>query len=87
MLVLEARGDEHPVLATVEALVAQVADVGDVLDVEDVEPVVQERAPDEVREQVPAKVADVGQAVDGGAAGVHPHPAPIRRGRGLDGSG
>ena len=34
-LVLEPGRDEHPVLAAVEALVAEVADVGDVLDVED----------------------------------------------------
>ena len=69
---LEPGRDEHPVLAAVEPLVAQVADVGDVLDVEDLDPVVQERPPDQVGQQVAAQVADVGVAVDGRAAGVHP---------------
>ena len=51
-LVLETGRDEHPVLAAIEALVAQVPDVGDVLDVEHVDAVVQQRPPDEVGQQV-----------------------------------
>ena len=78
-LVLEAGRDEHPVLATVEPLVAQVADVGDVLDVEDLEAVVQQDPADEVREQVAAQVADVRVAVDRGAAGVHPDATGLDR--------
>ena len=78
-LVLEPGLDEHPVLAAVEPLVAQVPDVGDVLDVEDLEAVVQQDAPDEVGEQVGPQVADVGVAVDGRAAGVHPDPPWLER--------
>ena len=74
----EARGDQHPVLAAVEPLVAQVPDVRDVLHVEHRDPVVQERPPDEVGEEVAAQVADVRPAVDGGAAGVHPDRAVLR---------
>ena len=81
---LEARGDQHPVLAAVEPLVAQVPDVRDVLHVEHRDPVVQERPPDEVREEVAAQVADVRPAVDGGAAGVHPDRAVLGQRHGLD---
>ena len=71
-VVLSSRlgGDEHPVLAAVEALVAQVADVGDVLDVEHLDAVVEQGPADEVRQQEAAQVADVRPAVDGRAAGV-----------------
>jgi hypothetical protein len=55
-LVLEACLHEHPVLATVEIVLAQVTDVGDVLDVQDLDAVVQEHASDEVREQVRAEL-------------------------------
>ena len=71
--------DEHRVRAAVEALVAQVADVGDVLDVEDVDAVVEQGPPDEVGQQVAAQVPDVGVAVDGRAAGVHPDAAGLER--------
>ena len=68
----EARGDQHPVLAAVEPLVAQVPDVGDVLHVQHRDAVVEQRPPDEVGQQVAAQVADVRPAVDGRPAGVHP---------------
>ena len=74
--------DEHPVLAAIELVVAQVADVGDVLDVEHVDAVVQQHAPDQVRQQVAPQVADVGVAVDGRAARVHPDATRLQR---LDG--
>ena len=80
--VLQARLDEHPVLAAIELVVAQVADVGDVLDVEHVDAVIQQHAPDEVRQQVAPQVADVGVAVDGRAARVHPDATRLQR---LDG--
>ena len=80
----QAGRHEHPVLAAVEALVPQVPHVRDVLDVEDVEAVVEERPPDQVREEVAAQVADVGVAVDGRAAAVHRHPARLDRVHGLD---
>ena len=80
----EARGDQHPVLAAVEPLVAQVPDVRDVLHVEHRDPVVQERPPDEVGEEVAAQVADVRPAVDGGAAGVHPDRAVLGERHRLD---
>ena len=80
---LEARGDEHPVLAPVEPLVAQVADVRDVLHVEDVDAVVEQRPPDQVGQEVAPQVADVGVAVDGRAAAVHPDPARLDRVHGL----
>ncbi len=83
-LVLETGLDEHRVGAAVDPLVAQMADVGDVLDVEHVDAVVQQRPSDEVREQVAAQVADVGVAVDGRAAGVHPDPPGLDRLDGLD---
>ena len=78
-LALEARLHEHPVLASIELVVAQVADVGDVLDVEDVDAVVQQHAPDEVRQQERAEVADVGVAVDRRAARVHPDATRLQR--------
>ena len=78
-LVFEAGGDEHRVRPAVEALVAQVPDVGDVLDLEDVDAVVEQGAPDQVGEEVAAQVADVGVAVDGRAAGVHPDAARLER--------
>ena len=81
------RPDEHPVLAAVEPLVAEVAHVGDVLDVEDLDAVVEQHAPDQVREQVAAQVADVGVAVDGRAAGVHPDATRLDRLDRADGSG
>ena len=81
-LVLEARLNEHPVLASIELVVAQVADVGDVLDVEHLDAVIQQHAPDEVREEVAPQVADMGVAVDGRAAGVHPDATRLQR---LDG--
>ena len=40
-----------------------------------VDAVVEQRPPDEVGQQVAAQVADVGVAVDGRAAGVHPDPS------------
>ena len=86
-LVLEAGRDEHPVLAPVEALVAEVADVGDVLDVEDLDAVVEEDAPDQVGEHERPQVADVGEAVDGRAAGVHPDAAAVGGAKRLDGPG
>ena len=76
---LQSGLDQHRVLAAVEALVAQMADVGDVLDVEDVDPVIEQDAPDEVGQQVAAQVAHVGVAIDGRAAGVHPHPPVLER--------
>ena len=76
---LEAGSDEHRVRPEVDALVAQVADVGDVLDVQDVDAVVQQGASDEVGQDVAAQVADVGVAVDGRAAGVHPDPSGLER--------
>ena len=79
-LVLETGGDEHPVLAAVEALVAEVADVGDVLDLEDVDAVVEDRPADEVGEHERPEVADVRVAVDGRAAGVHPKPPAVATG-------
>jgi hypothetical protein len=83
-LVLEARRDQHPVLAPVEALVAQMPDVGDVLDLEDVDPVIEHRPADEIGEEEGPEVADVGVAVDGRPAGVHPEPLPVGRLDGLD---
>ena len=80
-LVLEAGRDEHPVLAAVEPLVAEVADVGDVLDVEHVDAVVEDDPPDEVGEEERPQVADVGVAVDGRAARVHPEPRGRRAAR------
>jgi hypothetical protein len=82
--VFETGGDEHPILAAVEALVAKVSDVGDVLDVEDADPVVQEDASDEVGEEECSEVADVRVAVDGRAAGVHPDGAAVARLDGFD---
>ncbi len=84
-LVLQAGGDEHPILAAVEALVAEVADVGDVLDVEDLDAVVEEHAPDQVGEHERPEVADVGEAVDGRAARIHPDAATVRRENRLNG--
>jgi hypothetical protein len=78
-LVLEAGGDQHPVLAAIEALVAHVPDVGDVLDVEDGHAVVQDDAPDEIREQEGPEVADMGVAIDRRPAGVHPQPGAVGR--------
>ena len=78
---LEARGDEHPVLAPVEPLVAQVADVGDVLHVEHRDAVVQQRPADEVGEEVAAQVADVRPAVDGRARRCTSGPRAVRRER------
>ena len=78
-LVLETGGDEHPVLAAVEALVAEVAHVGDVLDLEDIDSVVEDRPADEVGEHERPQVADVRIAVDGRAAGVHPEPPAVGR--------
>ena len=86
-LVLEAGLDEHPVLAAVEASSRRWPDVGDVLDVEHIDAVVQQHAPDEVGEEVGPQVADVGEAVHGRAAGVHPDAARLERLDGLDGSG
>ena len=86
-LVLEPGRDEHPVLAAIEALVAEVADVGDVLDLEDVDAVVQDGPSDEVGEEECPEVADVGVAIDGRAAGVHPEAAPVGRFDGFDGAG
>ncbi len=40
---------------------------------------VEQRAADEVGQQVAAEVADVGEAVDGRSAGVHPDPAGLER--------
>src|SRR4029453_2810644 len=59
-----------------------VPDVGDVLDVEDGHAVVQDDPPDEIREEEGPQVADVGVAVDGRPAGVHPQPGAVGR---LDG--
>ena len=70
---------EHPILPAVEPLVAQVTDVGHVLHVEDLQAVVQERATDEVGEQVAAQIADVGIPVDRRAAAVHPDAAGLQR--------
>ena len=53
---LESGLDQHPVLAAVELVLPQVPDVGDVLDVEDLEAVVQQDAPDQVGEQVRARL-------------------------------
>ena len=86
-LVLETGRDQHAVLAAVEALVAEVADVGDVLDLEDVDAVVQDGAADEVGEEEGPEVPDVGVAVDGRAAGVHPEPPAVARLDGFDGAG
>ena len=83
-LVFEAGRDEHRIRSAVEALVAQVSDVGDVLDLEDVDPVVEQRPPDQVGKEVAAQVADVGVAVDGRPAGVHPDPAGLERLDGFD---
>ena len=74
---LEPRGDQHPVLAAIEALVAQVADVRDVLHVEHRDAVVQQGPAHEVGQQVAAQIADVGPAVHRRAAGVHPD-GPVR---------
>ena len=86
-LVLEAGRDQHAVLAAVEALVAEVADVGDVLDLEDVDAVVEDGATDQVGEEERPEVADVGVAVDGRAAGVHPEAPAVARLDGFDGAG
>ena len=86
-LVLEAGRDEHPVLAAVEALVAQVADIGDVLDLEDVDAVVQHRPTDQVGEEEGPQVADVRVAVDSRTAGVHPEAPAIARLDRFDGAG
>ncbi len=83
---LQAGRDQHPVLATIEAFVPEVPDVGDVLDVEDRDAVVQERATDQVREQVAAEVPDVRPAVDGRAARVHAHGSGVAERDGLDAS-
>ena len=83
-LVLEAGRDEHRIRPAVESLVAQVSDVGDVLDLEDVDAVVEESPPDQVGKEIAAQVADVGVAVDGRSAGVHPHPAGLERLDGFD---
>jgi hypothetical protein len=85
-LVLQPRSDEHPVLTPVESLVPEVADVGDVLDVEDGCPVIEDDAPDEVGEKERPEVADMGIAVDGRSAGVHPEAPAVARLQGLDGS-
>ncbi len=61
-------------------------DVGDVLDVQDGQPVVAQRPPDEVGQQVRAQVPDVGVAVHGRAAGVHPDGPSIHRLDRLDGA-
>ena len=85
-LVLEPGREEHPVLASIEALVAKVADVRDVLDLEDLYPVVDERPPDEVGKQERPEIADMCVAVDGRAAGIHPDPRSVGRLNGLDGA-
>src|SRR6185369_1309760 len=51
---------------------------------EDVDPVIEQRPPNQVGEEVAAQVADVGVAVDGRAAGVHPDPAGLERLYGFD---
>ena len=76
---LEARGDEHRVDLATGVVRAEVAHVGDVLDLEDLDAVVHERAADQVGEQERPQVADVGVAVDGGAAGIHPEPTGLDR--------
>ena len=81
---LQAGRDQHPVLAAVEPLVAEMAHVGDVLDVPHPEAVVQQHAADEVGEQVRPQVADVGPAVHGRSAGVHPDDAVVGDGHGFD---
>ncbi len=86
-LVLEARGDQHPVLAAIEPLVAHVADVGDVLDVDDLDAVVEERSSDQVRQEERPEVADVGIAIDRRSAGVHRDTPRGTRLEGLVGSG
>ena len=86
-LVLEPGGDEHPVLASIEALVAEMADIGDVLDVENRDSVVEEDAPDQVREEERPQVPDMRIAVDGRAAGVHPDPLAVGRLDRVDGPG
>ena len=78
-LVLETGRDEHRIRSAVEPLVAQVSDIGDVLDLEDVDAVVEQGASDEVGQDVAAQVADMGVAVDGRTAGVHPDPARLER--------
>src|SRR6185312_763562 len=57
------------------------------LDLEDVDAVVQDGAPDEVGQEERPQVADVGVAVDGRAARVHPEAASVDGLDGLDGAG
>ncbi len=78
-LVFETGRDEHRIRSAVEPLVAQVSDIGDVLDLEDIDAVVEQGAADQVGQEVAAQVADMGVAVDGRAAGVHPDAARFER--------
>ena len=78
-LVLQARLHEHPVLPAIELVIAQVTDIGDVLDVEHFDTVIQQHAPDEIRQQVAPQVADMRIAVDGRATRVHAHAARFQR--------
>jgi hypothetical protein len=71
--------DEHRILAAIEPLVAEVAHVGHVLDVQHLEAVVERHPSDQVGEDEAAEVPDVGVAVDGRAAGVHPEMAGLER--------
>ena len=84
-LVLQPGRDEHPVLAAVESLVPEMADVGDVLDLQDGDAVIQDDPPDQVRQEEGPEVADVGEAVDRRAAGVHPEARAVGRFDRLDG--
>ena len=53
------------------------AHVGDVFDVPDFEAVAQQGAAEPVGHHIGAEVADMGVAVDGGAAGIHPRHARL----------
>lgn len=62
------------------------ANVGDVLDLDDIQPVIQQDASDEVGQEECPEVADVGEAVHRGAAGVHPDQPGLEGLNGTDGA-
>ena len=71
----EALNAQHELAIALESPLRQGVLVGDVLDGNDRQSLVLERPADPVGHQVGAKVADVGVAVHGRAAGVHlDHP-------------
>jgi hypothetical protein len=78
-LVLEARRDEHLVLASIEGVVCEVTDIRDVHDLLGAIAEVLEGTAKKVGQHEGAQVADVHEAVDGRSAGIQPHHAFLRR--------